>query len=365
MEDLRNARGKGQTIVSEKVDWWVFVAPLLFAVACVAFHDLSAAAGWVGDDRLPAWAYALAMVALDVGHTWTTFLLAHSVYCAQPPNAELYWALPFAVLGALLMLCVTSLDAAWAVLAYASMLHYYLQQRRLYWLVKRWNWFGEAALAVGFFGPVAIWHTDPTRDLDWFADREDRLMVLLPEAVYPVCLIVMTGFAVLFLAKAAVQQELNSFGTWFMVGSWVSWLGGFLHHSHTSALLFLTIPHAIPCFVVSYYALKNRWRYAPAAPASEMARASAHLAAHPGQYLGLLLLLALCEEALWEVLVWREWSHAFFPHADMGPTATAVTTAVLLVPQACHLAYDFLLWNDATNPGIGRLLAKPDVYAML
>jgi hypothetical protein len=75
-------------------------------------------------------------------------------------------------------------------------------------------------------------------------------------------------------------------------------------------------------------------------------------------FYGLLVALALAEEALWDRLVWHE--HAgLFGHGQLalGELALAICVALLSVPQATHYLLDRYIWRvGPDNPHLATQL---------
>jgi hypothetical protein len=76
-------------------------------------------------------------------------------------------------------------------------------------------------------------------------------------------------------------------------------------------------------------------------------------------YYGLLVGLAVAEEALWDRLVWHDHPELFggAPALDVHPLVTALVVALLTVPQATHYILDRFIWRvGARNPALAEQL---------
>ena len=346
MQDLK--RAMPGTVFGPDMDRMIFVWPIVAAAAISLVSEL------LDSDAMPHWIYATSVVIFDVGHVGTTLLLVHSAYSSRPNS--LFWQLPVVLFAFLLLSCFWSLPFTWVLLGYVTMVHYMQQQLRLLTLCDGTATHRFFAI-VGALFPVIIWHTDQDRGFDWFF-RDDPLPFVLPEVMYPIALTLWILCGLVFVAKCVVSEDgMLCMKNVTVACGWVSWGVGVLHPSFRVSMLFLTIPHALPCYTVSYYVLKNKWEASP--PRTDAARFSAMLAGSPVLYLLFFMVLAAVEEFLWEALIYREWSTHIFPHHESSALTHALFTAVLMVPQVSHIAFDFLIWNEAYHPRVRVLVAAP------
>ena len=83
-----------------------------------------------------------------------------------------------------------------------------------------------------------------------------------------------------------------------------------------------------------------------------------------------LVLLAIVEDALWDVLVWQDYAprlwNQFFPckMPELNEYWTSVATAVLSVPQITHYILDGYIWRFDQNPGLRDYLLSPPPDAL-
>ena len=129
------------------------------------------------------------------------------------------------------------------------------------------------------------------------------------------------------------------------------------------------IVHGVPYLVLTYR--YGRARSAGAAGATGAGRRAATLAALAlrggvAAFLGLVVVLALSEEALWDRLVWhdRPWLFGGGGSAlTLSDLALALLVPLLALPQATHYALDGFVWklrgaSGAASPLAAELRAR-------
>ena len=354
MQNLR--RAMPGAIFSPEIDRWVFVLPLVVAVVVSLLHEASVTLG-ITSDELPHWVYITGVVVADVGHVGTSLLLSHTHFSHSWGTQ--HWLYIITMFVVTLVMSLYSLQLVWVSLGYLTLVHYVAQQLRLVNLCKGSTAFHRSMIVLGAVCPILVWHTDAHRGFDWFF-RDDPLPIVLPEVVYPIAAVVWAAAAVVFFAKGLISGTLTHTSNVTVLSSAVSWGVGILLPSPSAALLFLTIPHAIPCFVMSYYAIRNKWDRSSGGPRSETAVFIRWSVRSWYSFMAVLLVLAVFEEVLWDVLVYREWSTSVFAHHQSGDVEYAVFTSVLLLPQVYHVLADFVLWDESYVPGVNALLGAPD-----
>eukprot|EP01064_Diplonema_japonicum_P019014 TRINITY_DN2771_c1_g2_i1.p1 TRINITY_DN2771_c1_g2~~TRINITY_DN2771_c1_g2_i1.p1 ORF type:complete len:393 (+),score=55.63 TRINITY_DN2771_c1_g2_i1:77-1180(+) len=338
-------------IFSRTLDNKAIVLPIGIALA---YSILERCLGWDELHEVPLWVYLMAVVACDVGHVSCSFLMAHQASCSG--HGRVYKMLIPVVCLILLVLCLSHDSIAWIGIGYATLAHY-VQQQYFFLTVaagrakRQPTTFENITLAVGSAAPILIWHMDTERGFDWFF-RDDPLLVQIPEELLPLVLIIYCGVGLIYTAKSIVKRETTTAVSKIIATTWLSWGVGILYPSKTASMLFLTAPHAIMSFFSTFFTVRNKWAVAGVQARSDLEAFSRCLVTSPVYYLLFLLLLALCEECLWEALVWREWSTSLFQHYESSSDLISVYTALLLTPQTLHILYEFLLWDERTNPGV-------------
>eukprot|EP01062_Namystynia_karyoxenos_P056743 TRINITY_DN47662_c0_g1_i1.p1 TRINITY_DN47662_c0_g1~~TRINITY_DN47662_c0_g1_i1.p1 ORF type:complete len:415 (+),score=108.33 TRINITY_DN47662_c0_g1_i1:68-1246(+) len=336
--------GADATVLLAPVGFAAAVAPLAWFV-----HDPV-------DTDLPTWVYLLVVILCDVGHVWGTFLRTHLDARHNAARWKTHNVLPAVLFAGLVVVHWVDAAVMWTALGFLAIAQCVRQQwgfvsicRRRKREVDDWGldcW----ALCVGMAAPVLLWHCDRHRHFDWFMVEVPLLLGPLPGWVEPVTLLVWCGTLVVYAARQLVlfnNGDCNTWKAWCVGSAWISWGAGLLVPHRVVAILFLTLPHAVPALAVVYYSLHHRWHtrgsHAPRGCGESLSR---WLSA-PGRVWAFLLTLgavAAVEEALWESLIWREYTHDVFAiELDHGGQSFAV--GLLVLPQATHYCFELLLWD--------------------
>ncbi|MBL8233055.1 MAG: hypothetical protein JNL98_31445, partial [Bryobacterales bacterium] len=207
-------------------------------------------------------------------------------------------------------------------------------------------WADGLAIYLATLYPLVYWHTHP-RAFHWFL-KGDFVRVAAPwlagavGALYAVVLM-------LYAAKTLWRRDWNVPKHLILAGTALSWYAGIVRHN--GDLVFTVtnvVAHGVPYMALIWiYQIKQAER-APNAYLQRWFRPRMVAA-----YVGLLLLLAYGEEALWDALVWREHAQFFGWLAGMGPVEDrglmAMVVPLLAVPQATHYVLDGFLWRRQDN----------------
>ena len=148
-----------------------------------------------------------------------------------------------------------------------------------------------------------------------------------------------------------------------MLGSWVSWSLGIGLATHPLvSLACINLFHGVPFLVLVWYRCHEGWRARAAAgevPPEPRRQPWVYRLAQPralGAFYGLLLLLALAEEGLWERLVWGN----YVAKVELEGAGLALAVALLSTPQIVHYFLDAWLWKlDGSNPDLHLALGLP------
>lgn len=315
-----------------------------------------------------AW-FLLLVVAFDVAHVWATLYVSYLDGEAFARRRRLFLlAVPLALVGAAL-LHTRSPVLFWTALAYVAIHHFASQQWGFIALYRLRGgergradrWLDKLALWTGALGPVLLWHASPERRFDWFGHGEEFL-VELPPSVAPHLVAVMFVVGIAWGARQ-VWRTLDGHVTpgkvLWMIAAWASWsLGIGLSSNPLVSLAAINLLHGIPFLGLVWFRCRRRW--AAEGDTSFMARLS-----RPHRvwaFYGLIVVLALLEEGLWDGVVWGVYAPALVglePPA-LGPVARSLVVAALATPQIVHYALDAWLWKlDGSNPDLHLALGVP------
>ena len=372
-------------IVSKRVDLAMILVPFAVTLALLAFPR---------PEQVGLFAFLFLVVAFDVSHVWATVYIS---YLDRESFSRRKWLfllpIPLTVLVSF-RLYLYSPMLFWSLMAYVAIHHFAAQQYgfialyRLRGKERGDRYLDKWTLWVGALVPVLLWHTRPQDPLgllaalgetpgteqvfDWFGHGEKFLVPLHtfpPELLAELRLdlwILLGTFALLYSGRQLQHAWRGNFN-WgknlWMLGSWVSWNLGIALAAHPLvSLACINLFHGIPFLVLVWYRCHEAWRQR--ALKGEVASESAQqpwvyrLAQRPAlwAFYGILLVLALAEEGLWEGLVWGN----HLPRVELGTTSVALAVAVLSTPQIVHYYLDAWLWKlDGSNPDLHLALGVP------
>lgn len=347
-------------IVSPSFDLTWIIGPAVLALAIVAGFPQVRAAG----AETPAWAWVVCILAVDVAHVWSTIFRTYLDPVELARRPALYTVVPVACLATGIVLHSLSATLFWRALAYVAVLHFVRQQYGLVALYgMRGGWPDRARIDIQLdklviyaatLYPIVVWHTRLPRPFVWFTPGD---FAPLPAWVEPPARVVWIAALVAFglrqLQLLARGQRLSAGRILVVLTTALSWWGGIVACEADWAFTVLNVlAHGIP-----YMALV--WIYT----SSKHAEGDGWLArvSRPAWlpvFLGVLVVLAWCEESLWDNIVWQERAGVFGDLRDWfewarSSTMLSLVVPLLALPQATHYVLDAYLWKfDDSNPDL-------------
>jgi hypothetical protein len=308
------------------------------------------------------------VLGVDVAHVWTTLWRADPAAALARPGRWI--GVPLACLGALLGLSWAAPGWFWTVLAYLAIFHFIRQQGGIAAVYRRAEGLpgrgaaarlergAHAALALL---PVLWWHAHLPRQIAWFT--ADDLLPGLPPALLP------PAFAAGGLVVAAhlgqrLRERRWSPGRdlWLLTTAAVWWTGIVFTDHDLAFTLTNVVAHGVPYAALVWHTGNREWSRTGQGPH----RPALFSAVALPVFIGLPLLLAFTEEALWDRLVWLERPAIFgswepldaLLDGDAPPDALRRALIALLAwPQVSHYVLDGLIWRGGpANPGLAEAL---------
>jgi hypothetical protein len=283
----------------------------------------------------------------------------------------LYAAVPGLTFVAATMLYATDAMWFWRVLAYLAAWHFVRQQYGFLALYRRRSgersrvegWLDATILYLSMLYPLAYWHTHLPRRFVWFVDG-DFLPVPLP-ALAPRLGVVYAALLVGYVVKEAAfvirGRTLNIGKSLVLLSTAATWYVGIvLYDSDYAFTVTNVLAHGIP-YVALVWAYGRRRQLAAAPGARRSVVERLYEPRLLAAFVGLLIVLALLEEGLWDLLVWGDHAMIFggrnhAPAMGDSPLLPFVV-ALLALPQATHYVLDGFIWRmRATNPDLERAL---------
>ena len=334
------------------VDLTVFAGSALASVGLV----LAAPAPGAGGDT-PLWAWVLLVVCVDVAHVWSTLFRTYFDGEELRRRPGLYVAAPLVayVLGVLAYL--GSPGTFWRLFAYAALFHFVRQQYGWVALYGRKARASDterrldgAAVYAATLGPVVWWHANLPRDFWWFVEND--FVSGLPPWVGTGALVLhglVLAAWVGFQGARLVRGEGLQVGKVLLVlATCVTWYGGIvLARSDFTFTVMNVLLHGVPYFALLFRYARGRLAEGGYGGLAPLVRAGL-----PG-FLGVLVVLALGEELLWDWLVWHERS-SLFGESVLTPPADllALVVPLLALPQATHYLLDAFIWKPSREPAL-------------
>jgi len=312
-----------------------------------------ATGGLLGDT--PPWFWVVGILGVDVAHVWSTAFRVYLDGDEVRRRPGLYLGGPAAVWVAGVAAHAISPATFWRLLAYAAVWHFVRQQvgwvtlyRRRQPGTTRLDAVLDTSVAyAATVWPLLYWHAHLPRPFDWFVPGDfvaSVVPVWLPAATEPIY----WGLLVGFLLRQGWRYRVGlpgSPGKMLVVGTtWACWwvgivaLDGDFAFTVTNVLI-----HGVP-----YLALTYRWGRARAVERPESAGARI-LGGGIAAFLGVVVVLALAEEALWDRLVWHDRESWFGVGPVPAPGWLDLLVPLLAVPQATHYLLDGFIWRGVAR----------------
>ncbi|HEY0093256.1 MAG TPA: hypothetical protein VGB96_02985 [Archangium sp.] len=338
------------------VDLTVFAGSALASVVLVLAAPML---GAMGDT--PLWAWVLLVVCVDVAHVWSTLFRTYFDGEELRRRPGLYVAAPLVayLLGVLAHLA--SPGAFWRLFAYAALFHFVRQQYGWVSLYGRKARVSQAerlldaaAVYAATLGPVLWWHANLPRAFWWFVEND--FLSGLPRwvgtgalAVHGLVLVAWGGFQGARLVRG---EGLQPGKVLLVLATWVTWYGGIvLARSDFAFTVMNVLLHGVPYFALLFRYARGRLAEGGYGGLAPLVRAGL-----PG-FLGVLFVLALGEELLWDWLVWHERSSLFGESALQPPAdLLALVVPLLALPQATHYLLDAFIWKPSREPALLKRL---------
>lgn len=334
---------------------WFVLPGLLAALAGLALGLLDPRPA--GHDSLLLWIAGVLLV--DVAHVYASLYRTYLDPLARRHHRARLIAAPLLCAWLGFLLHLESPRLFWSVLAYLAIFHFIKQHLGFALLYARAGAESPAdrrlinlSLWTCTLGPVLWWHAHlPTR-FAWFIDSE--LIPGLPAIVGSLAVWAELPVLLVFLARRAAlarRGRANPMVPLLVLVPAACWnLGIVLFDDDRIFTITNVFLHGVPYMALVWLA-GGRDHLAARLP---RAGPIALLAA----FYGLLLALAVGEEALWDRLVWHERPQLFGASAgEFHPILTAAIVALLAVPQATHYLLDRWIWRvGPDNPALAAQL---------
>lgn len=349
---------RGRWLVSPLFDAALFIGPAVLSLVVIALSP----AELIQREDLSPLVWLLLIPLVDVSHVYASLYRTYLDPAELRRRPALYAAVPALVFTAGVLLYATDALWFWRVLAYLAAWHFVRQQYGFLALYKRRAGessavearFDAAVLYLTMLYPLAYWHTHLPRRFVWFVDG-DFLPVRAPEIASLLGWLTVAALAA-FLAKEvreAVGGRAPSLGKSLVILSTAAtWTTGIvLFDSDYAFTVTNVLAHGIPYVALVWAFGRRRVRDGAIPKRTWLARL--HDPRAVLAFLGVLAVLAILEEGLWDVLVWGDHPSIFGGrnHAPLllDSPALPFAIALLALPQATHYVLDGFIWRLRTR----------------
>lgn len=346
------------TIVSMRHDLVWFVAPgAVAALAGLTVGLLPATSETREGGGLGLW--ILGVLLVDVAHVYASLYRTYLDPQARQLHRKRLWLIPLLCLWFGVLLHLESPLLFWSALAYIAIFHFIKQHlgfALLYVRAGREDALDRtlvtAAIWAGTLGPVLYWHAHlPTR-FTWFVPGD--LVTGAPAWLGMIALWGQVPIWIAFLGRRVLRWRdghRNPLLFALVVLPAINWhLGMVVFDDDRVFTITNVFFHGVPYFALVWVA-GGRERVATRLR-------SAGPAALALAFYGLLAVLALTEEALWDRLVWHDRPMLFgSSEVQLSGFAAAFVVSLLTVPQATHYVLDRFIWRvGPDNPRLASQL---------
>lgn len=307
------------------------------------------------------------VLLVDVAHVWASLYRTYLDPVARRLHRTRLWATPLLCLWLGTLLHLESPRLFWGVLAYVAIFHFIKQHIGFALIYVRAGGPGgaggesrrdrrlvEAAIWAGTAAPVVWWHAHlPTRFV-WFVQGD--LLPGLPAGLGTAALVLEVPVLLAFvLRRVQLGRRGHPLVPWLVLVPAINWhLGIVIFDDDRIFTITNVFLHGVPYLALVWVA-GGRQRVT-----NVLGRHARGLVAVLAAYYGLLVVLAITEEALWDRLVWHDHPELFGGGAsavELPPLLLAVVVAALTVPQATHYVLDRFIWRVGPhNPGLAEQL---------
>lgn len=343
-------------------DFAWFVGPGVLAAMAALWLGLAAAGPEVDADDTDLGLWIAGVLLVDVAHVWASLYRTYLDPVARRLHRKRLVVTPLVCVWLGTLLHLESPGLFWGVLAYVAIFHFIKQHIGFALIYVRAGGEApgdrrvvEAAIWAGTLGPVLWWHAHLPTEFAWFMQGD--LVTGVPAWVGTAALVLQAPVWLVFVVRR-VQLWRRGHGhplvPWLVLVPAINWhLGIVVFDDDRIFTITNVFLHGVPYLALVWVA-GGRQRVTTA-----LGRHARGIAVVLAAYYGLLVALAVAEEALWDRLVWHD-HPGLFGHAaalDVHPLVMAVVVALLTMPQATHYVLDRFIWRvGPQNPALAAQL---------
>ena len=355
-------------LFSKSTDLWILFAPvwLSWVVAFLLPEQI------IHED-ISIWVFVVIIIGLDVSHVWSTIFRTYLDKEEFNNHRSLLIASPILAFVSSFALASVSFQLFWRVLAYVALFHFVKQQFGFMRIYKARNGdFRKKLISDNFviylsmLFPIAFWHLNLNREFSWFT-AGDFIQLNLPEhwvnyfnLIGTILYFLIIGFWLLEelihskksnsnLPIGKILWTITTAGNWF--------IGIVYFNSDLIFTITNVVAHGVPYIALIVFYEHRKSNFSGRKWSKNLLRAT-------GTIVLIALILALGEEYLWDVLVYRDNPQFFasvidYPFELPSRFWRTVGLALLSLPQITHYILDRYIWkSNEKNPHLKEILLQ-------
>ena len=328
-----------------KTDLAFIIGPSFFVLAIIfIFQDYIAAI----EENYSFYTWLFLIVFIDVAHVYATLFKTYFVADEFQKQKRRLILLPlFCFVTGIVLFSFGSL-VFWSFLAYVAVFHFIRQQYGFMRLYARKEtktkvsvWVDNLAIYASTGYPMLYWFFSSKRKFNWFVENE--FFRFENQLILQILFWIYVGVLILYVFYTAVKSIQTKFfnipKNSIILGTALSWYFGIVYFNDDLIFTLLNVvSHGIPYMALIYF------KEIDAKSVSELGNLSV-LKQYKGFliYIGILLIIALSEEFLWEVFVWNE--NISVTSFDFS-SWQILLVPLLTVPQFTHYLLDGFIWKS-------------------
>lgn len=296
--------------------------------------------------KTTTFSWVILVLGIDVAHVWSTLFRTYLHQENFKRDQNLLMVIPLLVWIMGVIVYSFGGQYFWTLIAYLAVFHFSRQQfgfMRLYSRAEKQDskeaWLDDILVHLLTLYPVVYWHTHLPRNFSWMME-DDFIMGMSPtwEKIFFFFYVSAIGlYVVKEIRNFSKGIPFNIPKNLLLLSTGLTWYVGIvLFNGDMAFTLTNVVAHGIP-YMALIWAHEHK----------DLKRFSNWYG--PVAFVGILLLLAYGEEALWAGLVWREHLEVFgflshLPQVSDHATLTLLVP-LLTVPQATHYVLDGFIWK--------------------
>jgi hypothetical protein len=325
---------------------------------------------------LPIWGWVIFILGFDVSHVWSTIFRTYLEKDEFKSHKKVLIIAPILVFSISIILLNISVLMFWRVMAYIAVFHFIKQQYGFLMLYKfkaKENYkqliSDKFIIYFATLYPIVFWHFNSQSNINWFVENDFIKMTLvydnpgLQDTIFFYCNVLywlVIGLYFILELKAFKTQQVSIPKLLWVMTTAVNWWFAIVYFN--SDLIFSitnVVAHGLPYISLVYFYKMKKEHIVTQQPVKLKTRF---------KFLGILLLtiisIAMVEEYLWDMLVYRDHSEFFdsiLPYSFEQLTShwtLILVIALLALPQQTHYLIDGFIWKfNAKNKHIKQIFS--------